>query len=187
MLKGEKSVKSRMLLAWMVGIALVWSGFTAAQTPKASDVPAKESVLKPGDIGAKLLPEKVFFRGQIAPVQARNTGGVRYADGFLVLVGLVDNSGYSSGIREKYQAYFITEVGLEVGGQSLKPGAYGIGFLDNDKFIVMDLGANELFTTSSKKDTDLIHPVPLQVVASGEAGAYRLYKGRDFMDFHRVK
>jgi hypothetical protein len=177
----------KLRLALVTVLALVFSGLAPAQTPKVVDVPAKESVLKSADIGTKLLPEKVFFRGQIAPVQARNTGGVRYADGFLVLAGLVDNSGYSSGIREKYQAYFITEVNLEVGGKILKPGAYGIGFLDGDMFIVMDIAANDLFTTASKKDTDLKHPVPLQVVAASEAGSYRLYKGRDFVEFHRAK
>lgn len=180
-------MKSRLALLSIGLLALAFPAFTAAQAAKATDAPAKESVLKAADIGNKLLPEKVFFRGQIAPVQARNTGGVRYSDGYLVLAGLVDNSGYSSGIREKYQAYFITEVPLEVGGQSLKPGAYGIGFLDADKLIVMDLGANDLFTTSSKKDTALKHPVPLQVVASFDGSGYRLYKGRDFVEFHRAK
>ncbi len=178
-------MKLRLYVVLFVVMALMISGIARAQTPKAGDAPAKESALKAAEVGNKLLPEKVFFRGQNAPVQARNSGGVRYADGFYVLVALVDNSGYSSGIREKYQAYFITEVPLEIGGQSLKPGAYGIGFLDADKFIVMDIGANDLFTTASKKDAELRHPVPLQVVATD--GAYRLYKGRDFVEFHRVK
>ncbi len=179
-------MKSRLYIALLAALALTISGIATAQTPKAGDAPGKESVLKATDVGTKLLPEKVFFRGQNAPVQARNTAGVRYADGLYVLVALVDNSGYSSGIREKYQAYFITEVTLEVGGQSLKPGAYGIGFLDADKFIAMDIGANDLFTTSSKKDAELKHPVPLQIVA-GDGGTYRLYKGRDYVDFHRAK
>lgn len=179
-------MKSRVYLAVLVVLALTISGMAVAQAPKAGEAPAKEMALKAADVGTKLLPDKVFFRGQSAPTQARNSGGVRYADGFYVLATLVDNSGYSSGIREKYQAYFITEVPLEVGGQSLKPGAYGIGFLDADKFIVMDIGANDLFTTASKKDTDLKHPLPLQVVA-GDGGTYRLYKGRDFVEFHRAK
>ena len=179
-------MKSRLYLVLLTVLALTISGSVIAQAPKAGDAPAKETALKAADVGTKLLPDKVFFRGQSAPVQARNTGGVRYADGFYVLAALVDNSGYSSGIREKYQAYFITEVPLEIGGQSLKPGAYGIGFLDADKFIVMDIGANDLFTTGSKKDTDLKHPVPLQVVAA-DGGSYRLYKGRDFVEFHRAK
>lgn len=168
-------------------LALVFSGLAAAQTAKPADAPVKEAVLKAAEVGAKLFPDKVFFRGQVAPVQARNTAGVKYADGFLVMAGLVDNSGYSSGLREKYQAYLITEVTLEVGGQTLKPGAYGFGFLEGDKFVVMDLGANDVFTAPSKKDADIKHPVPLQVVASSEAGAYRLYKGRDFVEFHRAK
>jgi hypothetical protein len=180
-------VEARLLPASMVLLSFVLPAISYAQTAKPAETPAKESVLKAADIGNKLLPEKVFFRGQIASVQARNTGGVRYGDGFLVLVGLVDNSGYSSGIREKYQAYLITEVPLQIGEQSLKPGAYGIGFLDADKFIVMDLGANDLFTTFSKRDTDLKHPVPLQVVPSPEQSSYRLYKGRDFVEFHRAK
>jgi hypothetical protein len=73
-----------------------------------------------------------------------------------------------------------------MGGQTLKPGAYGVGFLDADKFLVMDLGANDLFTVSSKKDSDIKHPVPMQIVA-GDGGTYRLYKGRDFVEFHRAK
>jgi hypothetical protein len=179
-------MKPRFYLALFVILVLTVSGIATAQTPKAAEAPAKEAALKATEVGGKLLPEKVFFRGQNAPVQARNSGGVRYADGLYVLVALVDNSGYSSGIREKYQAYFITEVPLEIGGQSLKPGAYGIGFLDADKFIVMDIGANDLFTTGSKKDGELKHPVPLQVVAT-DGAAYRLYKGRDFVEFHRAK
>ncbi len=94
-------MKLRLTLVSLTVLVLIFSSFSVAQAQKAADAPTTEAVLKPADIGNKLLPEKVFFRGQIAPVQARNTGGVRYADGFFVIVGLVDNSGYSSGIREK--------------------------------------------------------------------------------------
>jgi hypothetical protein len=180
-------MKTPRSLISLAVLALVFCGVTAAQSTKPADAPVKESVLKAAEVGAKLFPDKVFFRGQVAPVQARNTAGVRYADGFLVLAGLVDNSGYSSGLREKYQAYLITEVSLEIGGQTLKPGAYGVGFLNADKFVAMDLGANDVFTVASKKDADIKHPVPLQVLASADAGSYRLYKGRDFVEFHRAK
>ncbi len=151
-----------------------------------ADNPATETVLKPADITAKLFPEKVFFRGQLAPVQLRNTGGVHFADGRYVLAGLVDSSGYSSGLREKFQAYLITEVPLDIAGQSLKPGAYACGFLDSGKFLVLDLGANELFQVASQRDADIKRPVPLQVLAAPAAGNYRLYVGRDFVEFHRT-
>jgi hypothetical protein len=168
-------------------LAFVLSCTLVAQ-PQKTDTPlAPESVLSAKEVGSKLFPDKVFFRGQVASSQERNTGGVRYADGFFVLASLVDNSGYSSGIREKYQAYLITEVPLELGGQALKPGAYGCGFIENNKFIVMDLGANDLFTVVSAKDAEIKHPVPLQFLATSDAGKYRFYHGRDFVEFHRAK
>ncbi len=179
-------MKAYRFLAFILFSALAFCSAARVSAQMAASAPAKESVLKASDIGTKLFPDKVFFRGQVAPVQARNTAGVRYADGFLVLAGLVDSSGYSTSIREKYQGYLITEVAIEVGGQPLKPGAYGFGFLNDGKFIVMDLGANDLFTTASAKDADLKHPVPLQTTAK-DGGTYRLYAGREYVEFHRSK
>src|SRR5215470_18763627 len=97
---------------------------TPAAAQSALPKPDQNTVLKAADIREKLFPEAVFFRGQSAPVQMRNTGGVHFSDDFYFLAGLVDNSGYSTGIREKYQAYLLSEVTLEMGGQALKPGAY---------------------------------------------------------------
>lgn len=147
--------------------------------------PEKDTILKASDIKPKLFPESVFFRGQTAPAQMRNTGGIHFSDDFYVLAGLVDNSGYSTGLREKYQAYLITEVTLEFGGQTLKPGAYGIGFVEGGKFVVLDLAANELLRAASQKDTEMKRPVPLQLVAE-ETGKYRLYTGRDYVEFSRA-
>jgi hypothetical protein len=157
-------------------------------TSHAGSPPAegKEVVLKAADISSKIFPERVFFRGQTAPAQMRNTGGVHFADDFYVLAGLVDNSGYSTGIREKYQAYFLNEVTLEIAGQTLKPGAYGVGFIEGGKFVVMDLAANDLFRVASQRDSEIKRPVPLQVLTGAVAGSYRLYVGRDYVAFHRV-
>jgi hypothetical protein len=142
--------------------------------------------LKATDIKPKLFPESVFFRGQTAPAQMRNTGGIHFTDDLYVLAGLVDNSGYSTGIRQKYQAYLITEVALQFGGETLKPGAYGMGFVEGGKFVVLDLAAGELLHAPSQKDTEIKRPVPLQIVAA-ENGKYRLYTGRDFVEFSRAK
>jgi hypothetical protein len=178
-------MKIRRVLWLFPALLVIFSSSVVAQEKKAA--PAKEGVLKAAEVGDKIFPDKVFFRGQNASVQARNTGGVRYSDDFLVMAGLVDNSGYSSGLKEKYQAYLITEVPIEIGGQTLKPGAYGFGFLDGNKFVVMDVGANDVFQVSSTNDKDIKRPVPLQFVAGSEGGKYRLYKGRDYVEFHRAK
>jgi len=175
------------LRSWAVlvsALALYFSTVSMAHVPKAG---AKEGVLTAAEVGGKLFPDKVFFRGQVAQVQARNSGGVRFGDEMLAMAALVDSSGYASGIKEKYQGYLISEVTLDVNGQTLKPGAYGFGFIENDKFVVMDLGANDVLQASSKKDAELKHPVPLQFIAGAGAGTYRLYKGRDFVEIRRAK
>lgn len=148
--------------------------------------PDKDTVLKAADIKPKLFPESVFFRGQTAPAQMRNTAGIHFSDDLYVLAGLVDNSGYSTGLREKYQAYLITEVPLQFGTQTLKPGAYGMGFIEGGKFVVLDLAANDILQATSQKDTEMKRPVPLQIVAA-ENDKYRLHAGREFVEFSRAK
>lgn len=179
-------VRPWVVLASVLVLAILCVSFAHAQ--KATETaPAKEVVLKAADVGGKFFPDKVFFRGQLATVQARNSGGVHYADDFFVMAALVDASGYASGLKEKYQGYLITEVPLEFGGQTLKPGSYGFGFMEANKVVVMDLAANDLFQVVSAKDTEMKRPIPLQFVAGTEAGKYRLYKGREYVEFHRVK
>lgn len=131
---------------------------------------------------AAILPDKVFFRGQSATVQGRNSAGIRLADGKLVLFAVVDTSGYSSAIQQNYQAYIITEVPLHIGDHTLVPGSYGFGFIANQQMIVLDIGNNELFRTSTVQDTTLTRPTPLQLTAdSANSGQYRLYLGRTYV------
>jgi hypothetical protein len=181
-------MKLRPLAVLFAVLLLVICSVSFAVAQKASDsTPPKEGILTSAEVGTKLFPERVYFKSQSAPVQARNSAGVRYSDGLLTLAALVDSSGYASGIREKYQGYLLTDVAIEIGGQGLKPGAYGFGFIEGNKFVVMDIGSNQLFQVSSTKDTDIKRPVPFQFVAGSTAGTYRLYKGRDYVEFQRAK
>jgi hypothetical protein len=184
-----KGVSMKEFTRLMAFLSLVVLSFPPRhlETARADNPPAgREAVLKAADISPKLFPERVYFRGQTAPVQLRNTAGVRFADDLYVLAGMVDSSGYSTAIKEKYQAYLLNEVTLEIAGQTLKPGAYGIGFLNGGKFVVMDLGANDVLQASSQRDAEIKRPVPLQVAASATAGTYRLYAGRDYVEFRRA-
>jgi hypothetical protein len=185
-LKGVSTMRFTRLFVFLPLLLLsfslrYWHVVQASKPPAG----AAEVVLKAADITPKIFPERVFFRGQTAPAQLRNTGGVHYGDDFYVLAGLVDSSGYSTGIKEKYQAYLLNEVTLEIGGQALKPGAYGFGFLPGGKFVVMDLGANDVLQGSSQHDGEMKRPIPLQVSASSTTGSYRLYIGRDYVEFRR--
>lgn len=142
-----------------------------------------DTILKPADT-QKLLPAAVYYKAQSAPTQLRNSGGVKFSDGFYLLATLVDTSGYSSDVQAKYQAYFITEVPIKIGGQSLAAGVYGVGFIAGDKFVVTDVGAHDLFIVSSGNDQEMKRPVPLQVT-SDPAGGFRLYEGRKYVGFSR--
>lgn len=166
----------------VLGITFLYVGsYAGAQSDATAKSPA---ILTPAE-AAKILPSSVFFSGQSASIQARNSGGVRFSDGKLTLVMLVDSSGYSTSVQQKYQAYLITEVPLDFDGHHLAPGAYGCGFVSNNDFLVMDLGGHDLFTTHSTHDEALHRPVPLKVVAGETAGSYRIYHGRDAVTFTR--
>jgi hypothetical protein len=132
---------------------------------------------------AKFLPATVFFRGQSAPIQSRNSGGVQFAKDALLLVALVDTAGYSSSVQEKYQAYLITEASIDIEGHTLRPGAYGCGFIAGNTFVVMDIGGHDLFSAPTAKDAALRRPTPLQILPAPSGTGYRLYVGRDYVDF----
>ena len=179
-------IRTRVWLAAILAVLLP-AALSETLSVRADDSAGKEVILKAADITPKLLPETVFFRGQTAPVQLRNSAGVRFSDALYTLASIVDSSGYSSGIREKYQGYLITEVALDFGGQTVHPGAYGFGFLNGGKFVVMDLGAHDVFEGASQHDTELKRPVPLQIAAAPSGRTYRLYAGRDFVEFRRAR
>lgn len=141
----------------------------------AADKPA--GILSSEDVRT-VAPSSYFYRGQSASTQMRNAAGIRTKDQKYVLAGMVDTSGYASDVAQKYQGFFITEVKLHVEGSELAPGEYGFGFA-GDKFVITDVGANDVLSVASKRDDALKRPVPLKVVE--ESGAYRLYAGRKYV------
>jgi hypothetical protein len=152
--------------------------------PGAAPAQQNNIVLKPADL-QKLLPPSVYYRGQSATTQLRNSGGVKFADGFYVLATLVDTSGYATDVAAKYQAYFIAEVPIEIGGKELPAGVYGVGFVAGSEFVVTDVGGHDVLTVASGEDADLKRPMPLQVLAGPGDSGFRLYAGRRFVSFRR--
>ncbi len=128
----------------------------------------------------KAVPSEFFFRGQKAPVQMRNAVGAEAADGKMLMAALVDASGYSSAIQQKYQGLLITEKKLTIGGSTLNPGQYGFGFTSEGKFVVMDVANNDVLTESFQTDQALQRPVPLKLVEDG--AGYKLYAGRKWVE-----
>jgi hypothetical protein len=172
-------MKAGMLGKWAAGAALA-----LAMTAGSLCAAAQDGTVLKADDARKILPPSVYYKAQSAPTQLRNSGGVKFADGYYVLAMMVDTSGYSSDVATKYQAYFIAEVPIKIGGHELAAGIYGIGFIADNKFVVTDVGAHELFTVSYITDEAMKRPVPLQVTKD-EAGSYRLYTGRKYVTFSR--
>ena len=127
----------------------------------------------------KVVPTEYFFRAQKAPVQLRNAVGFQLADTKMMLAALVDASGYSTSIQEKYQGMLITESKLNIGGSSLPPGQYGFGFAADGKFNVMDVANNDVLSASYQTDQVLQRAVPLKLVEDGEG--YKLYAGKKWI------
>lgn len=177
---------SALCAAW-VGLHPVASAQSAA-TASTSD----KAAAKPGAIdrteAASILPKTVFYKGLSASVQGRNSAGIRFDNGDLVLMALVDTSGYSSSVQQTYQAYLLNEVHLKIGDKVLPPGAYGFGFIAGDRMVVMDIAGNELLRATTTHDAQLARPNPLQLVADQTMpGHYRLYLGRNYVTLSAAK
>jgi hypothetical protein len=127
----------------------------------------------------KAVPTEFFYRGQKAPVQVRNAVGFQLADGKMMLAALVDASGYSTAIQQKYQGLLITETKLDIGGSTLAPGEYGFGFAADGKFIVMDVANSDVLSAASQTDQALQRAVPLKLVEDGDG--YKLYAGKKWV------
>ncbi len=127
----------------------------------------------------KAVPSEYFFRGQKAPVQLRNAVGFQLADSKMMLAALVDASGYSTAIQQKYQGLLITEAKLVIGGSKLAPGEYGFGFTSDGKFVVMDVANSDVLSEAAHVEQTLQHAVPLKLVEDG--AGYKLYAGKKWI------
>jgi hypothetical protein len=125
-----------------------------------------------------VVPAEFFFRGQKAPVQLRNATGFETASGKVTFGALVDASGYSTAIQQKYQGMLINESKLNIGGSELAPGQYGFGFTA-DKFVVMNVANEDVLSVPYQTDAELKRAVPLKLVEDG--AGYKLYGGKKWV------
>jgi hypothetical protein len=133
---------------------------------------------------SKFLPDSVYYAGKSANTQLRNSAGIHYSDGHDLFAVLVDTSGYSTAIQEKYQGYLLTEVSIDIDGKTLPAGAYGIGFV-GDHFVVTDIGGHDVLQARAVHDEHMPHPMPLQIVQGDAPDRYRLCLGRNCVVLRR--
>jgi hypothetical protein len=187
----SKSFRRLLILSTLCAAGLASFPIASAQSASSATAASKAEP-KPGVIdrteAATILPKSVFYKGLSATIQGRNSAGIRFGNGDLVLMTMVDTSGYSSAVAQTYQAYLLNEVHLKIGDKVLPPGAYGFGFIGGDQMVVMDIAGNELLRATTTRDPQLTRPDPLHIVADeGMPGHYRLYLGRSYVTLSAEK
>lgn len=141
-----------------------------------------------GEALNKIVPGNFVLEENAIPVQKRNSVLVITPSGARMVAGLLDTSGYSSQVQEKYLGMLITEGRVEVGGHRVAVGSYGFGLVKAPgnaqgkaaKFILYNQAGHRVAECTAKWDSKLRTPRPLQIVTSG--GTARLYMGRNWVE-----
>lgn len=132
-----------------------------------------------GEPATKAIPHDFYLEGNRIPVQARNSVLVKCPKGMRIVVGLIDTTGYSSQIQQKYEGMIISESNFTIGGAKVGIGSFGFGHTkpaatsnEDMKLTIYDQAGNKLGEASGKKDDTIKQPSPLQVKDG------KLYLGR---------
>ena len=130
------------------------------------------------------VPTDFYLVGEHIPVEARNAAVLKNDKGARMVVALIDTSGYSSQIQQKYIGMLITETKLSVGTIQVAVGSYGFG-LDRPaptsnadaKFMLYNQAGEKVGECPAKKDDSIKQPKPLSVITAKGAPA-KLYLGK---------
>jgi hypothetical protein len=125
-----------------------------------------------------------YLEGNSIPTEERNAALLRTPSGARLLVALIDTTGYSSQIKQKYIGMLIAEGGVKVCGSAVGVGSYGFGLerpevpsKEEGMFHLYDQAGHEIFSCTAEGDAELKTPKPLQVILAKDGAAW-LYLGR---------
>jgi hypothetical protein len=129
-----------------------------------------------------------YLESNAIPVQKRNAAMLKCPCGKRVVFALLDTSGYSVDVQQKYHGMVTTEMKLSLGGAAVPVGAVGLGLVKPAaaseapaQVIIYDVAGEKVAEGTAQLDANLAQPVPLQVVLAKDA-APRLYLGKYFVD-----
>ena len=134
------------------------------------------------------VPRDFYLEGNAIPTEKRNAVLLKSPAGARLLFALIDTTGYSSQIREKYIGMMIAEGAVSVCGVHLGVGSYGFGLdapapgrSEGARFLLYNQAGEKVGDCSAEKDARIKQPRPLQVVP-GKGEPARLYLGRYRVD-----
>jgi hypothetical protein len=160
---------------WLKQFSVVIALFVMAGSAAAQE----RATILTGTELTRVVPTGFYFQGLSAPTQMRNAAATRFGTTRYVIAGLVDTSGYSADVREKYVGFLITDSDITLNGEALPAGAYGFGFASEGKLTVMDLAGKDLLSVAITNDKAQRRPRPLMMAA--DPGGVRLYSGRNYV------
>jgi len=134
------------------------------------------------------IPNDFYLEGNRIPVEKRNAVLLKTPKGARLVLALIDTTGYSAQIKQKYIGMVIAEGAVSVCSIPLNVGSYGFGLekppatsSEDSKFHLYNQAGETVGECAAKKDAAVKEPKPLNVVLSKEAGA-RLFLGRYFLE-----
>jgi hypothetical protein len=164
---------------------VLWSGALALAVGAVvalAPAPAQAQAKLEGKAFDSAYVKDFYLEGNAIPTQKRNTVVLKGADGKRMVFALLDTSGYSAEIQQKYAGMMILERKAMVGGTAVGTGAYGFGLQKPTpaegpgKLMVYDVGGAKVGEATAQYDAALAQPVPLQVTNG------RLYVGRHWVE-----
>lgn len=139
----------------------------------------------------KAVPKDFYLEGNSIPVEKRNSVLALTPSGARLVAGLIDTSGYSSQVQQKYIGMLISEGSVEVCGKRVGVGSYGFGLVRAHgapgkmegpaRFNLYNQAGHEVGSCEAPWDAKFEHPRPLDLVP-GAAGSARLYLGRNWVE-----
>ncbi len=129
-----------------------------------------------------------YLEGNAIPVQTRNAAMLKCPCGKRLIFALLDTSGYSIDVQQKYLGMVTAERKVSLGGAQVPVGAFGLGLQkpaapseEPAKVLIYDVAGQKVAEGAAQYDAKLANPVPLQVVLAKDQ-APRLYLGRYFVE-----
>ena len=129
------------------------------------------------------LPHDFYLEGNAIPTEKRNAALLVTPSGKQLLFALLDTSGYSSEVQQKYIGMIIAEGPVMIGGARIPVGSYGFGLkkAGGKTFLaIYNQAGTRMGSCLMKMDSRLQAPRQLQVILAGAAA--RLYIGRDWVE-----
>jgi len=132
------------------------------------------------------MPKDFYLEGNAIPTEKRNAAMVKTPGGARAIFALLDTTGYSSQIKQKYIGMLITEGEVSVCGTSVGIGSYGFGLdkpaansSDDATFHLYNQAGSEVASCAAPMDSAMKMAKPLQVkvadgAASLELGKYKV-------------